>query len=139
MSAWRREAIARLPEFRQIIEAADRVVFAWTELTVQFERLYSEDVLNRDLISRFYAFARWCVQNPSTGTTAEHDPATAAVVAFYEDVSRCERARSELVSFITAEEFRNLQSAFRYHLSEAEFKELQEQFAARYGRRIIAR
>jgi hypothetical protein len=63
MSAWRREALHRLPECRRVIEAAENPMALWIELLDECGGAYKEQ--NEDLIRRFYDYARWCWQQGS--------------------------------------------------------------------------
>ena len=74
MSAWRREALQRLPECRQVVESADNPMALWIELLGGCEDAYQKQ--DQDLIRRFYDFARWCWQSPSA------DVRTAVACAF---------------------------------------------------------
>jgi hypothetical protein len=52
MSAWRREALQRLPECRQLIETADNPMALWIELHGACQDAYKKQ--DEDLIRRFY-------------------------------------------------------------------------------------
>jgi hypothetical protein len=128
MSAWRRVALEKLPEYRKIIDAANEVMACWLELNFEFDKVYRSEILDRNKIRRFYEFARWCLANPSTSASAEFDPLTAAVVVFFEHIPRNRAAREDLHNWISRKEFLELQDAFRYLASESEFAELESSF-----------
>ncbi len=122
MSAWKRIALEKLPEYRGLIETADTPMALWIELNSEFERVSDEN-----LIRRFFEYARWCMQSPGQGNYLS-DAGTAAVCAFYEHLPRHSGIRRELPRWLTREEFASLREAFRYHLSEQEFSEFEAEF-----------
>src|SRR4051794_29423646 len=81
MSAWRRGAVEQLPEFREIIEQADRPMALWIEPHLRFEDAFRSG--NDDLLRRFFSYADWCIDTAKPRPT---DASTAAWCAFYEDL-----------------------------------------------------
>jgi len=63
MSAWRREALQQLPEYRRVIMAAENPMALWIELSGACADACATQ--GEDLIRRIYAFARTCWQSPS--------------------------------------------------------------------------
>jgi hypothetical protein len=122
MSAWKRVALEKLPEYRGLIDAADNPMALWIELHLKFERATDED-----LIRRIFEYARWCMQRSGEGRYLS-DAGTAAVCAFYEHLPQHADIRRDLSRWLTREEFANLRDAFRYHLSEAEFASFEAEF-----------
>ncbi len=122
MSAWKRTALEKLPEYRGLIEAADNPMALWIELHLKFERV-SDD----DLIRRIFEYARWCMKSSGEGRYLS-DAGTAAVCAFYEHLPQNADIRCELPRWLTREEFASLREAFRYHLSEQEFSDFEAEF-----------
>ena len=127
MSAWRREALQRLPECRKVIESADNPMALWIELLGECEVAYRNQV--EDLIRRFYDFARWCWQSPSA------DVRTAVACAFYEHLPTKPLLRRDMPRRFGRASFTELREVFRYHLSsdeagafEREFFEAEQKF-----------
>ena len=127
MSAWRRTALETLPEYRQTVADAENPMAMWIDLYLHFKDLYVADELNDELIGRFFKYARWCIQSPGEGRFLS-DAGTAAVCAFYEHLPETEMIRRDLPRRLTREEFIGLREAFRYHLSEDKFRELEAEF-----------
>jgi hypothetical protein len=131
MSAWRKAALQFLPEYRNIIEAAPQVMGAWVELSGKFQSAYEEKKVDRDIIRRFYAFARWCVEHPSTSSEAQFDPPTAAIVCFYEHLPTIPKALEDITIYLTPTEFKCLEPVFSYHGTESQIAVLR----AKYGQK----
>jgi hypothetical protein len=126
MSAWKRVALEKLPEYRQVIDASESPMALWVELHCRFQEAY-QSAAPDDLIRRFYEYARWCRQSSGTGSELS-DAGTAAVCAFYEHLPRDAAARRDLRRWVTRAEFSDLREVFRYHLSEHEFTEFEAEF-----------
>ena len=127
MSAWRREAIQRLPECRRIAEEAENPMALWIELLSACEEAYAKG--GEDLIRRFYEFARWCWKSPSD------EVRTAVACAFYEHLPRNPAMRRDIPRRIGRTAFAELREVFGYHLSpeeaivfEREFLEAEKKF-----------
>ena len=129
MSAWRRNALDRLPEYRKLIVAAESPMTLWIELHSAFEEVYCMASPDDSVIRRFYDFARWCRESPGHGGYLS-DAGTAAVCAFYEHLPVEIAIRRDLHRWISREEFTSLSAAFRYHLSAAEFTAFESEFIA---------
>jgi len=122
VSAWRRVAIEKLPEFRHIIEAAETAGMLWIDLSLKFEDAYEEPV-NQDLAHRVYAFAAWCVAESN-----DQDIQTAAALTFYEHLPINKKIRRDMANHLTHEEFFGLKELFQYHLAEGEHEEMEQEF-----------
>ena len=127
MSAWKRVALEKLPEYRRIIEEAERPMALWIELHLKFEDIYRAEVLDDDLIRRFYEYARWCLESPGEGRCLS-DAGTAAVLAFYEHLPQLGVIRRDLPRWLSRDEFMGLRDAFHYHLSEEQFASFESEF-----------
>lgn len=136
MSAWKRVALEKLPEYRLHIDAADSPMALWIELRLKFEEAYRVATPNKDLIGRFYEYARWCLQSPGKGGYLS-DTGTAVACAFYEDLPQNDAIRRDLPRWLSQDEFAELREVFRYHLSEPEFADFEAEFlvAVRRGGR----
>ena len=108
MSAWRREALQRLPECRQVIESAENPMALWIELLSACEDATKKG--DEDLIRRFYEFARWCWKSPSD------DVRTAVACAFYEHLPTTPVLRRDMPRRFGRAAFNELQDIFRYLL-----------------------
>jgi hypothetical protein len=120
MSAWRREALRRLPECRQNIESADNPMALWIELLGACEDAYRKK--HQELIRRFYDFASWCWQSPSA------DIRTAVACAFYEHLPRTPILRRDMPGRFGRAVFRELRVVFCHHLSEEEAAAFEREF-----------
>ena len=88
MSAWRKQALEKLPECRRLIEAADSPMALWIELLGECQDASRNQA--EDLICRFYEFARCCWQSPSA------DVRTAVACAFYEHLPTTPELRRDM-------------------------------------------
>jgi len=122
MSAWRREALQKLPECRKVIEAADNPMALWIELLYACEDAYKQP--DEDLIRRFYDFARWCWQSPSA------DARTAVACAFYEHLPTTPVLRRDMPRRFGRAAFNELRQVFCYHLSPDEAAAFEREFFA---------
>jgi len=120
MSAWRREALRRLPECRQVIESAETPMALWIELLGECEDAYKKS--DENLIRRFYDFARWCWQSPRA------DVRTAVACAFYEHLPTTPVLRRDMPRRFGHAAFTELRDVFRYHLSSAEAAAFEREF-----------
>lgn len=120
MSAWRREALQRLPECRKVIESADNPMALWIELLGECEDACRKQA--EDLIRRFYDFARWCWQSPSA------DVRTAVACAFYEHLPTTPVLRRDMPRRLGRAAFTELREVFRYHLSPDEAAAFEREF-----------
>ncbi len=127
MSAWRRQALQNLPEFRRVIEAADTPMALWVELLDECQDGYRRQ--DEELIPRFYEFARWCWQSSSA------EVRTAVACAFYEHLPTTPESRRDMPGRFGRAAFGELREVFLYHLSpdeaiafEREFFEAEQRF-----------
>ncbi|MGZ8939277.1 MAG: DUF7674 family protein [Limisphaerales bacterium] len=120
MSAWRREAIERLPECRRIAEEAENPMALWIELLSACEEAYANN--NEDLIRRFYEFARWCWKSPSD------EVRSAVACAFYEHLPTRPAMRRDMPRRVGRAAFAELREVFGYHLSPEEAAAFEQEF-----------
>jgi hypothetical protein len=107
MSAWRRQIIERLPEFRTLAETAENPMALWIELLYPCEEACKRG--DGDLVSRVYAAARWFFESPSD------DLRTAVVCAFYEHLPRSAMLWEDLPRRMSHSEFRTIRPCLEYH------------------------
>lgn len=134
MSAWKRVALEKLPEYRRLIDTSDSPMALWIELHLKFEDSYRVKPLDEDLVRRFFEYARWCWQGPVKNGYLS-DAGTAVACAFYEHLPQSDSIRRDLPRWLTRVEFFDLRDVFRYHLSELEFEDFKKSFLAATERR----
>ena len=122
---WRERALELLPEFSEVINAADNVMSLWIDLHFKLEDLCGE-ARDEDAIARMFSFARWCMTNGSE----YDDPQTAVSVAFYEHLPTNPSVRTVLRKYITREEFIQLKPLFQYFLSGPEYADFEREYFA---------
>ena len=120
MSAWRREALQKLPECRRVIEAADNPMALWIELHCECLEAYEKQ--DADLIRRFFEFAWQCWKSPSA------DVRTAVAYAFYEHLPLRPDTRQDMPRRISRAAFNELRMIFRYHLEPDEVGAFEQEF-----------
>jgi hypothetical protein len=133
MSAWKRVAIGKLPEYRDIIQSAESPMSLWIELMYFFEKLYDAPVQDKDKIKKFYEYAEWCLLSPGRGQYSS-DAGTAALLAFYEHLPKISRIREDLPNWISYNLFKQLKPVFRYHHSEKIVDSIERNYAEKLVR-----
>lgn len=124
MSAWRKEASERLPEFQKLISSrdVDNPMMLWIELQFKFHKLCEQYPLPLDLIRRIWEYAKWCMEK------GHPDVATAAALGFCEHLLDGTESRKVLPALMTRTEYVDLQGLLLYHNSEAKFEEVLNTF-----------
>jgi hypothetical protein len=122
MSAWRREALQRLPECRQMIEGAENPMALWIELHGLCQDACKKQ--DEDLIRCFYDYARWCWQSRID------DVVNAVVCAFYEHLPTTPVLRRDMPRRFGRAAFNELRDVFCYHLSPDEASAFEREFLA---------
>lgn len=122
MSAWRRQALAVLPQFRSLIDRATGPMALWIELELSFNRAVSGG--DRDVVQRILSFARWCSSEGSG--PLPNDTSTAVSCAFYEHLLTRREYWPHMRSWFPPEVFRELLPTFGYHLSAVDVAELKK-------------
>lgn len=107
MSAWRRQIIERLPEFRALAESAENPMALWIELLYPCEEACKRG--DGDLVSRAYKAAHWFLESPSD------DLRTAVVCAFYEHLPQSPTLWEDLPHRMSHAEFRTIRPCLEYH------------------------
>jgi hypothetical protein len=123
MARWRAEAIKRLPELRQVIASAESVMTLWHELQDAFEQAYLAQPPAESLIAGIYSFADWCLEAPRVDD-AGHDPFSALIVAFYEDIPKFRPARDDMPRWFLYSEVAQNRRVFSYMIGDKEYDEL---------------
>ncbi len=115
MSAWRREALQRLPNHKRTIEQAESPMALWIELRGVCERALENDPIAEEDAGAIFAYARHCLES------RHPDLPTAVACAFYENIVTSEAVQAHIHRWVSGQEFRDLEPIFRYHLDEEEF------------------
>jgi hypothetical protein len=108
---------------RQAIDSAKDVMALWGELFFAFEEAYRTEPRDESLIARIYSFADWCLEAPRGGD-AGHDPFTAVIAAFYEDIPTIPQAREDMPRWFTYAEVAESKEVFGYMLDPKEYDKL---------------
>ena len=125
MSAWRRQALTLLPEYREIIEGADSPMAMWIDLHFEFGRAMANP--ESELVNRFLRYAAWCI-SPAAGQLPS-DTSTAVACAFYEHLPQERSYWSYFPKWFSPPEFESLLPVFSYHVSAQQLEELKKSFA----------
>jgi hypothetical protein len=126
MSAWRRIAIEKLPQFEQKIEHSESIGILWIDLFEAFRRAH-EDPPDEATIRQIYDFAWWAAGNDDLGS--------ATVCGFFEDLPTDSRVRRLMPQFMTQEQLLGMKDIFKYHLSPEQYHEFVDDFLRR--RRLV--
>ncbi|MEN9573847.1 MAG: hypothetical protein RL514_1702 [Verrucomicrobiota bacterium] len=110
----------------------------WIELHLKFEEAYRAKPPDKNLIRRFYEYARWCLVAPSKGGR-QSDASTAVLCSFYEHLPLNNSVRRDLPNWLSPEGFEELREVFRYHLSEPEFSDFESEFFSTTRRAVRKR
>jgi hypothetical protein len=92
----------------------------WIDLLGECQAAYEKK--DEHLIRRFYEFARWCWQSPST------DVRTAVACAFYEHLPTTPVLRRDMPRRFGRAAFAELREIFSYHLPGDEWAILEREF-----------
>ena len=129
MSAWRRQGLALLPEFRSIVESAESPMAMWIELHLQFDK--AMDIGDLSCVDRLLRFAAWCVSELSGALP--NDTSTAAAVAFYEHLPQRREYWQYFAKWFPGSKFDDLLPVFSYHLSKEDVVDLRRVYALARG------
>lgn len=133
MEHWREKAAEYLPDLEELITAEQSgpgPTGLWIDLYFELVAAYDASPINEDRIGRIYSFAGWCLAQPNTHEI-ETDICSAAAVAFIENLPLDGRVLKDLHRWMSLEAFRGLESLFRYHLSEENYRQFLKDFTAR--------
>jgi hypothetical protein len=111
-----------VPALKPTIEAAAEPMALWIELFDSLEEAYREGPPDDDLIGRLYQYTEWSL------CAASGDVCTAVMVAFYEELPANEAVARDLPRWMTTPLFGELESPFRYLLSDEEYERFREGF-----------
>ena len=118
MSAWRRQALAALPECKQLIASSDSPMALWIELQFKFRRAFEADDLSR--VQRFIDYAKWCWD------ARDGDTVNAVACGFLEHLPEHKGMRVRIPEWFNQTEFDRLRPVFAYHADEAVLAEIEQ-------------
>jgi len=133
MSAWRKQALETLPEYRQLIDKSENPMALWVELQFQFSSGYKKHGDN--LIHRFHQYAEWCYESPGQGGYLS-DAGTAAQVAFYERLANEKVVQEDVYRWLTKEEFLKLEGSFHHSLLPQQYDGVKADFLEKQAKFI---
>jgi hypothetical protein len=119
---WGREAFNRFPELIDRFDSVESPYLLWIEIRMAFEDAYKAP-RNEDLISRIYAYADWCCEQPE-GATAEDDLASAVVVCFYEHIPESPEALADMPRWFKLSDVCLMKETFSYMVGEEGFQRI---------------
>jgi hypothetical protein len=133
MQEWRRQAIGQVPLLKRYFRRIDRPMVLWIELHMDLwrlcgaeHRLYGSGRLNREAIRQVYGFAQWCYFR-----SGDEELREAVAYAFYEHLLLDEDIRRTVPLYLSASEFKSLETVFRYHLdTEVKYSRFRDEFYA---------
>ncbi len=118
MSAWRREALASLPEFKRLISESESPMSLWIELHLEFEKAFEANDASR--IRRLIEYAKWCWNG------RDGDTINAVGCGFLEHLPEHEGMRACIPQWFTKAEFERLRPVFTYHGGETVVVEIEK-------------
>ena len=126
MSAWRKEASKRLPEFQKIIASreVDNPMMLWIELHTRFAQLCRQDPPPVELLRRLWGYAKWCMDQ------GHEDVQTAAALAFCEHLLDTDASGRLLPQVMSRQDYEGLRSLLLYHDSQEAYERGLHSFAA---------
>jgi hypothetical protein len=127
MSAWRRQALQLLPEYRETIEEADNPMAMWIDLHLAFDDAMAQK--KSELASRVLRYAAWCISTDSG--PLPNDISTAVACAFYEHLPEEREYWPHFPKWFGRSQFEQLLPIFGYHLSPGELEELKQFYASK--------
>ena len=107
----------RLPECREVIEAAENPMALWIELHSKCQDAHQQQ--DEDLIRRFYDYARWCWQSQID------DVVSAVACAFYEHLPTTPVMRRDMPRRFGRAAFKELRGVAAF---EREFLAAEQKF-----------
>lgn len=124
MSAWRRVATEKLPQFAQLIDRSESVGMLWIDVWNKFEHAH-RDPVDEETIRRIYDFAWWAAASP--------DPAVSSATAteFFESLPTNNNVRAVLHRHMSREQFLGMVELFKYHLSPEDHRTFVDDFLRR--------
>jgi hypothetical protein len=110
--------LAALPEYKQVIEAADSPMALWIELRFEFEKAFEANDAAR--VRRIMEYAKWCWDG------RDGDTVNAVGCGFLEHLPENEGVRARIPEWFNLAELERLRPVFTYHAGEAIVAEIEK-------------
>jgi len=124
MSTWRRKALEALPEQRCLIETSENPMALWIGLYSLFEIFVREG--KKKKVRKVLDYASWCFSDKSG--KIPNDTSAAVSCGFYEDIVSHKEYWPLFNEWFFPHEFESVKPCFKYHLTNAEFIELESTY-----------
>src|SRR5690349_16927255 len=118
VSAWRREALVALPEFKKLIAASESPMALWIELHLEFKRAFDANDASR--VRRVMEYAKWCWDG------RDSDTVNAVACGFLDHLPEHEGMRMRIPEWFDRTAFEPLRPVFAYHAGEVAVAELEK-------------
>jgi hypothetical protein len=116
--AWRRQALAALPEFKHLISQPESPMALWIELHLDFETAFEANDASR--VRRIIDYAKWCWD------ARDGDTVNAVGCGFLEHLPEHKDMRACIPQWFGRTEFERLRPVFAYHAGEAVVAEMED-------------
>ena len=113
-----------LPEQRRLIETSENPMALWIELYLLFEIFVKDG--EKEKVRKILNYASWCFSEKSG--KIPNDTSTAVSCSFYEDIASNKEYWPLFREWFFPHEFENVKPCFKYHLTDAEFSELERTY-----------
>jgi hypothetical protein len=127
MSAWRKEALGRLPQYRQQIQRAENPYDLWIKIHEWFVDAYDQG--KPTTIKQIYEYLWWTCRQPRA-KTAKLDLFTAAACCFIEHIPEHSMARADMPNWWSKARVVAYKNVFVYHLGENGYAALLKLFGS---------
>jgi hypothetical protein len=128
MEDWQKRALQTFPELEEELNRNSLGPGGlWVDLLNALTSACEEDPVNDDLIGRISDYAAWCFKQPDTGDV-ETDLASATGVGLMENLPLDKAVSADLHRWLSVETFEGCENLFRYHLSDAEYRNFRDEF-----------
>jgi len=121
MSAWRRLALEKWPQYKLEIEMSNDVRDLWIFLNEKF--IQAHYVPDPKLISEIYEYADWCLAN--------EDLAQVTLLDFYESLPDDPKVREDMVHWLRWGDLEWLSRIWQYGRTEKEHTQLMQELTER--------
>jgi len=122
VSAWRREALLALPEFKQLIAESESPMALWIDLHLEFDRAFEANDESR--VQRVIEYVKWCWNG------RDSDTVNAVACGFLEHLPEHEDMRVCIPKWFNRTDFERLRPVFAYHAGEVVVAELEKQYSS---------
>jgi hypothetical protein len=123
VSAWRREALAALPEFKELVAESESPMALWIELHLEFETAFEANDASR--VRRVMEYAKWCWNGQDSDTV------NAVACGFLEHLPEHEGMRARIPEWFNIADFERLGTVFAYHAGKEVVAEIEKLYRNR--------